>query len=107
MILSDKQRIILANLFNGLEFNDDKYSYTVITPTYKDINAICSDIDSNFCVIEVMSQVRYKDLKRRKHIELFVKEDYLQCIFDNKCKVYIDSFVICVRDVGDCCLGEV
>lgn len=84
MILSDKQRIVLANLFDGLTFKDGDYSYMVISSNYEDINAICSEVGSNnvnYYVIEVMSQERYKDLRRPKHIGLFVKEDYLQCIF--------------------------
>ena len=110
MMLSDKQRIVLANLFNGLTFNDGDYSYIVISSNYKDINAICSEVDFNnvkYYVIEVISQERYQYLTRRKHIGLFVKEDYLQCILDNKCKVYIDGFVVRIHDVGNFCLGEV
>lgn len=107
MILSKEQRIVLAKLFNGLSFNDGEYSYTIISSTYKDISDLCSDVDFNnvnYYVIEVISQERYKDLNRRRHVGLFVHENCLQCILNNKCKVYIDSFVVCIHDAGKYCL---
>lgn len=104
MILSKKERTVLAKAFNGLTFTDGEYSFTVETTSYRDINEICDDVSLNgidYYVVEVKCLVKNSNHETvRSTFGLMIKKDYLNYILNNKVKVYIDSFVVYISDSG-------
>lgn len=109
MILSKKDRIILAKAFNEKTFTDGDYSYTVETISYKDVGEVCDDAIINgidYCVIEVLCKVRCKCKTTKSHFGLLIKKDYLSYILSNHVKVYIDSFVVYIADSGNVVLDS-
>lgn len=110
MILSEEDRIKLASKFNNITFSDGEYSYIVTTNTLKDVNSVCDDIffdGVKYYLIVVMSKQSFQDKHRNKHIGLMIKEDYLNYILNNNVKLYIDSFVVYIHDVGNYCLEKI